>query len=258
MTVFIGIHSGSKQIGKTTFCVNSTSAFTQFGKDAVLVDCHFTDPKVGLYLGFSQITRSLQTTIKGLQSVSDVIHYHPSGVQCILCEKQTTDVPSKESLEHVFLSLFQKTEFVLVDTSHDITLANPVLTLCDYTILLTRTDEESVQQTQNSLQTLKDGGIKVLGIVVVRYDEQHTELSLEEVGQRLDSRIIGVIPEDENIVRSQKIRYPLPYMHYDTHATIAYKQFVATIVGQEYVATKSEKESFFSYLLQRLGFTQPK
>ncbi len=258
MTVFIGVYGLKGGVGKTTLCINLASALVLFGRDVIIVDCHFQKPNISLYLGLHDYSKSIHSALLGSHHISEAIIVHPSGLQIIPGgnPEKTLEI-SREKLEHMFMDLMQKTEMVLLDSSSDLNEAINTLSICDHVLLTTTSDLVSFSDTAKAAKKLSENGISILGVVLTRYNQKNQTYSIPHIESIIGYPVIGIIVDDDMILKAQELQYPRPYTHYTTPATISYKKLAANIIGQPYEESISQKETFIEFLLKRLGFTKP-
>lgn len=84
MTRFIALLSGKGGVGKTTVALNLACALRSFKQDVIVVDCAFTTPDIGLYLGVPKPPVSLADALDGKKHIMDAVYSHASGMRIIL------------------------------------------------------------------------------------------------------------------------------------------------------------------------------
>ncbi|MFT4312944.1 MAG: P-loop NTPase [Candidatus Woesearchaeota archaeon] len=258
MTVFIGVHTIKGGVGKTSLAINLTSALVQFHQKVILVDCHLTKPNISLYLGLTNLRRTIQSVLAGQHYIQDSIVEHPSGIKVIAGE-HSESIPkvSKEKMSETILDLSQKADLVIVDPPNELEEAEKSLSACDSVIVVSTPDLVSLTDAAKSASYLRERGISILGLVITKHTK-NAEYSIQHMEKIVGYPVIGIIPDDTQIQKAQQIRHPLPFVDYQSPATHAYKKLAAKLIGQTYVPSVTHKQSFFSYVLERMGLKDPK
>lgn len=260
MTHFIAIASAKGGVGKTVTAINLTSALNEFSRSTLLIDCDLTKPNVGLYLGMEDTPASIHTVLAGHHTVEEAIIAHPSGLHIMpgsISEHDLHKELDKKDIAVIFGKLMRKAEIILVDTPGNDD-AKEIITGCSGAIIVTTPDYVAVHDAAKTAKKIRGLGKKVLGVVVTHTRNRDIDTPLDQIESLLGTPVIGNIPYDEELHKAHYFKHPVTYAHHQTPATLAYKKLAANLIGAKYEPEISSKESVLTYVMQRLGFSDPK
>jgi len=238
MTKFIAIASGKGGVGKTTTALNLGTALSNFGKDVVIVDANLSTPNISLHLGSPKLGATLNDSMRGRIDIKDAVYLHPSGVRVIPSSISMDDMEgvNHNSMHETLLGLVGATELVLLDTAGGIgEETRAAIRSADEVIVVVNPEMLSVADAMKTIKISEDRGIKVSGVVINRVKGDKFEISKKNIEALLDKPVIGMIPEDNSVLRSLALKHPVVYTHPDSSASIGFKKLAAKIMGQEYV-----------------------
>ena len=212
MTRFISVASGKGGVGKTTTALNLATALSTLGKKTMLVDANVTTPNVSLHLGFHTYSPTLQHVMNGKSTIAQALYVHPSGLQVMPSSLHAaTTTNFHDGLHQVFLRLYGKKEFVIVDTAaglgHE---ALSAMRACDEVLVVTNPNILALTDAIKTIATAKKIGKNFLGVAVNRYANDPPASAIKKI---VNKPIISFIPEDKNIQKSLLLRHPVVHTH---------------------------------------------
>ena len=227
------IASGKGGVGKTTTTVNLGTALAQAGERVAIVD---TDLGMANLAGFVSLTPDATTLHDVLASdasiddatyrLADNIVAVPSGTG--LDEYAET---SPEGLRDAVADLRAKYDYVFLDVgagiSHETVLP---LGLADAVVVISTPEPASVQDSRKTIELTDHAGGSVAGLVVTRVHPD-TEVSYDEIADRLELPLLGAVPEDGAARESVYAGTPLVVYQPESPAAIAYRQIAAGLAG---------------------------
>jgi MinD-like ATPase involved in chromosome partitioning or flagellar assembly len=259
MTKFIGIISAKGGVGKTTTTINLTSALDFFKRSAIALDANFSNPDLGIHLGFPRAEKNLHSALKGKHSIRESIYRHPSGIRIIPGDISYREGKEAEmgNLMDVIYKLAGTAEAVLIDSTpgfgQDV---RSVIRVSDSLIIITTPDLVSATGSLKLVKLAGELGKHVMGVVVNRHTGEDYEMSIENIAEFIGRPVIGIIPEDREI--SSTLRHNNPSLVSDPNsaASTSYKKLAGILIGRRYVDQVEEKEkgSAFADIMERLGF----
>ncbi|MFP4402771.1 MAG: P-loop NTPase [Nanoarchaeota archaeon] len=259
MTKFIAIVSAKGGVGKTTSTINLASALDWYRRDIIILDANFNNPDVALYLGINFKEKTLHGALKGNHHINEGIYRHASGLKIIPGSISYNDAMKvqKRNFVDTIYGLTNKSEAVIIDCAPGIgENARTIIKAVDYLIIVTTPDLYSVSNSLKIVQLAKEYNKKILGILVNKVKGDYYELALDNIESLIGKKIIGIIPNDENINNAHYNKKPLVKMHPETEASIGFKKLACELIGEKYVENlkKEEENSLLKKTLKKIGF----
>ncbi len=237
MTKFLAILCAKGGVGKTTTTINLAGAFSAFGREVIIVDADFTAPNLSIHLGVPNLPRSIHEAMQGTILISDCLYFHPSGLRIIpgSMAYESTKGIKLENFSIILQDLQQKAEIILIDGAPGVSQeAQAVMRAVDYVIAITTPDLAAVSDARKTIKMAQEHDKMVLGIIVNRVRGEEHELPIENIETFLDTKVIGIVPEDAAIRVAYQLNGPVQYVHPDTSIAEAYKKIAAKLLGERY------------------------
>jgi len=234
MARIITITSGKGGVGKTTTAINLAAAFYHKGKDVLLLDANLTTPNVALNLGAASVPVSLNTVLAGKASLHEAIYSH-KGIKII---------PSSLSLHHLrgikpehLSNITEKLEKVcniaILDSAAGLGReALAAIAAANEIIVVTQPEFSAITDALKTIKLAEKMKKKILGVVLTRVQRKKYELQQQDIEALLDSRIIGVIPEDRAVKQAAKLRQAVLHAYPRSAASLAYNELAAYLLGE--------------------------
>ncbi len=254
MTKVYAIISGKGGVGKTTTSINLGSCLNKLGEDVIIVDANLTTPNVGIYLGAPIVPITLNHVLTGQARLEDAIYEHDSGTKIIpasLSLKETEKINYKK-LSDSMRKLKKITSFVIIDSAAGLgEEARAAIAASDEVIIVTNPEMAAVTDALKTMKLAEEMNKPVKGVIITRYRGDLIEMSIPNIQDMLETKILGIIPEDDSIRESQSMKNPVIYTHPNSRATQTYLDLTRRILGKK---VEEEKKGFFTKLLKSLGF----
>ena len=216
MGELVAVLSGKGGTGKTSVCAGVASALAQMGERVLCIDCDVGLRNLDISLGISELgTLSFLDVSEGGYSL-DQAAQHP-----VFANLYFLTAPVDCLAEKVDLTAFNKMlqqarkrySFVLLDAPAGIeagfTLAAK---FADRVMLVTGPDPASIRDAARAADVLELMGKRNVRLVVNRINKKMFEvmnLTVDDVMDQAGLPLLGVVPEDQNVVLSAAFRQPL-------------------------------------------------
>ncbi len=176
------------------------------------------------------------------------MYTHPSGLSIVPASLQLKDLVNvditsmKKTLKHVFYDY----DMVLLDSAPGFGReAMLPLRISDEVIFVANPSIPSVVDIAKYSQLPESP--EAIGIILNRTKGKKYELTAEEITQFTEMPVIGIIPEDENVLKSSNSRELAITVKQNSKASRAFFEVAATLSGVEYKVTIMDRlAGFFS------------
>ena len=230
----ITVTSGKGGVGKTTTAINLGAALNSFGKEVIIVDANLTTPNVGLHLGAPIVPVNLNHVMQGKAKVTDAIYEHESGTKIIpssLSIKELRKV-NHEKLKDVAKKLRGMADFVILDSAAGLGLeASSSIEAADELIVVTNPEITAVTDALKTAKLAQELGKHVKGVIITRVSNDKNQMSVGNVKEMLDLPILGIVPEDRNILASLRHKDAVVHIFPYSKSALAYKRIAAKMAG---------------------------
>lgn len=216
MAELIAVLSGKGGTGKTSVCAGIASALAQLGEKVLCIDCDVGLRNLDISLGISEMASlSFMDVSQGDYDLSQAakhpvferLYFLTAPVNCVAGEVDT----------EAFCQMLQKARssftYVFLDAPAGIeagfTLAAKY---ADRAIVVTGPDPASVRDANRAGQVLELMGKDNVRLVVNRITPkmaQIMKLTVDDVMDQAGLPLLGVVPEDQNVVLAAAFRQPL-------------------------------------------------
>jgi septum site-determining protein MinD len=254
MSLSIAIGSGKGGTGKTFLTTNLGVALASFERDVVLLDADLELPSLELHFGLEGMKVTLNDILAGRAEIDRAIYNAQGGVRVVpagisLYKLKKVDLAT---LGDIFEYLRSKAEILLIDVPPGIG-GDVVATLAAsrQMLLVVIPSFPAMPASFKTIQVAKNLGVEVLGVVINRATMDENDLTLREVENILEEKVIGVIPEDSSVKKSVASGTPHLLAAPDSPASLATKKLAADLIGVDYEIPQSRVKKFIDRMMMR-------
>ncbi len=259
----ITITSGKGGVGKSTTTANLAVGLAMLDKKVVAIDFDIGLRNLDMILGLeSRIVYDIVDVMDGRCNLSQaLINDKKTKSLYFLPASQTKDkdVLEKEKVKELIETLKKDFDYILIDSpagiesgfEHSIFLADRALIVSTPDVSSVRDADRVIGIIDAKSQKAKDGLEVQKHVIINRLKPEMVEsgnmLSVEDVLNILALPLIGVVPDDENIITSTNMGEPIIYSD-KSLAAEAYRRIAGRLVGEEieFLDLKAKKGFFAS------------
>jgi septum site-determining protein MinD len=257
------IISGKGGAGKTTSAINLGTSMNSLGKEVIIVDANLTTPNIGLHLGSPIVPITLNHVMNNKARVEEAIYEHESGTKILPSSLSINELKNinHERLVDIAKKLRKIADNILLDSSAGLgDEAKAAIKASDEVIVITNPEISAVTDALKTIKLAEQMDKKITGVIITRAEGKKWEMPIETIRDMLEAEILGVVPEDDAVKESQRMKNAVVHTHPKSKAARAYKRIARRILGPEYVRRgqredeqERKKKSFLERFLDRLG-----
>lgn len=245
----LAIVSGKGGVGKTTTVASvGTILASVFKKKILVIDGNVTTSNLGLHLGFLYPPLTLHDVLDGKVTIDQAIYTHKSGLQVIPASLSIKRKARYEKLKEKLGELSLHYDLILIDGAAGIGEEVQASIRCaDEVVVVTNPEITAVTAAIKVIETAKSFGIPVRGILLNKVKSRHYELTVKEIEESCDTRVLCVVKDDPAVPESIASRTPVYQYRPASSASRAFLNFAATLIGEKR-ETRNPLEQIFSRL----------
>jgi len=231
----IAIASGKGGTGKSIISSNLSVVLAKAGKNVLILDADIKMANLSLLLDLEYADTTLNEVLSGEADLEDAIYEKygvkilPAGISLSKARKAKLD-----KLEEVFKEITQNTDYLIIDTPPGLEVdAISALAGAENVLLVVNPEISCIADVFKIKKVSDILNTNVLGLVVnrVRYDV--SELSAKEIEAILESKAVGIIPEDQEVKRSVAFGVPFYIRSPNSIASKAIYRLGMNILGKK-------------------------
>ncbi len=240
MSEVIVITSGKGGVGKTTTTANVGTGLAMLGKKVVMIDTDIGLRNLDVVLGLeNRIVYNLVDVIEGKCRLKQALIKHKKFPDlCLLPSAQTRDkdAVSPEQMVELVNELREEFDYILLDCPAGIEQGfKNAIAGADRALVVTNPEVSAIRDADRIVGLLEAGELRKIDLVInrIRMDmvKRGDMLKVDDVCDILSINLIGVVPDDEQIVVSTNNGEPL--VGNGSMAGEAYLNICKRILGED-------------------------
>lgn len=238
MAKIFTVLSGKGGVGKSTFCVNTAFALCENGKKVLLIDGDAGLRSLDLLLGVDEMVLYDWADILNERCDSSKARlFYDDNLQLLPAPIEYPEALIKEDFEKIINSYKEEYDYIFIDSPAGVDNLTKIYTQCaDDCIFIATADSVSARSAYIASEELIKIGIKEekMRLVINRFDKKAVKqgklLNIDDMIDRTYLRLIGIVPEDRNLMYASVTEKGLSE-YSDTK--MAFKNIAGRISGKE-------------------------
>ncbi|WP_152391717.1 septum site-determining protein MinD [Paenibacillus guangzhouensis] len=235
----IVVTSGKGGVGKTTTSANLGTALALLGRKVCMVDTDIGLRNLDVVMGLeNRIIYDLCDVADGRCRLNQALVKDKRFEELyMLPAAQTKDknAVSPEQVRDIVLELKKEFEYVIIDCPAGIEQGfKNAIAGADQAIVVTTPENAAVRDADRIIGLLENSHIESPKLVINRIRQNMVKsgemLDIDEIIQVLAIDLIGIVPDDEHVIKAANSGEPT-VMNPDSRAAIAYRNIARRIVG---------------------------
>jgi len=235
----IVVTSGKGGVGKTTTSANLGTALALLGRKVCMVDTDIGLRNLDVVMGLeNRIIYDLCDVADGRCRLNQALVKDKRFEELyMLPAAQTKDknAISPEQVRDIILELKKEFEYVIIDCPAGIEQGfKNAIAGADQAIVVTTPENAAVRDADRIIGLLENSHIESPKLVINRIRQNMVKsgemLDIDEIIQVLAIDLIGIVPDDEHVIKAANSGEPT-VMNPDSRAAIAYRNIARRIVG---------------------------
>ena len=216
MGELIAVLSGKGGTGKTSVCAGVATALAQAGEQVLCIDCDVGLRNLDIALGISELgTLSFLDICRGDYDLDQAtrhpifpsLHFLTAPMTC------TADAVDPTAFGNMLQAARQRYSYVFMDAPAGIEAGFTLAArFADRILLVTGADPAAIRDAGRAGDILATMGKKNVRLVVNRISAKMAaamNLTVDDIMDRAGLPLLGIVPEDKNVVLAAAFRQPL-------------------------------------------------
>lgn len=257
----IVLTSGKGGVGKSTSTANLGTALAMLGKKVVLVDADVGLRNLDVIMGLeARVVYTSMDVIDGTCNIEKAL-VKDRRVKSLnlLAASQTNNKMDilPEQMKKVCKELSEDFDYVLIDCPAGIEQGFQNAAIgAEEALIITTPEIAAVRDADRIIGLLQNMNIEKMNLVINRLSPQMVKagnmMGPQDIIDILSIDLIGVVPEDSDVVVSTNRGLPLAYSH-ASYAGEAYNRIAQRLEGEDVPIPEFKSKNWFGQLMNKLA-----
>jgi len=261
-TQVIVITSGKGGVGKTTAVANLSTGLAKLGYSVAVIDLDIGLKKLDLILGLeNRVIYDIIQVVEGECTLKQALvkdKRFPALYMLPAAQTRNKDDITVEQVKAVIEELKPDFDFIFIDCPAGIEQGfRNSIAAADQAIVVTNPEVSAVRDADRIIGMLESAQFEDIKLLVNRLRPEMVRkgdmLSIDDLIEHLCIDLLGVVPEDQNVVISTNRGEPI-ILNDNSMAARAFSNVVQRLLGNEVDIMELEEPTFWSRLRRNLGF----
>jgi septum site-determining protein MinD len=250
----IVVTSGKGGVGKTTTVANVASALAKLGHKVMVMDLDIGLKKLDLILGLeNRVIYDIVQVIEGECTLKQALvkdKRFPELHMLPAAQTRNKDDITPEQVKELCAQLKPEFDYIFIDCPAGIEQGfRNAIAAADRAIVVTNPEVSAVRDADRIIGMLESANFKDIKLVVNRIRNDMVKsgdmLSIEDLMEHLCIDLLGVVPEDKNVVVSTNKGEPI-ILNDHSQAATAFNNIARRILGEQVDFPTFEEISFWN------------
>lgn len=257
----IVVTSGKGGVGKTTTVANVATALARSGHKVVVMDLDIGLKKLDLIMGLeNRVIYDIVQVIEGECSLKQALvkdKHFPDLYMLPAAQTRNKDDIRPDQVVSICEELKPEFDFIFIDCPAGIEQGfRNAIAAADQAIVITNPEVSAVRDADRIIGMLESAEFSDINLVVNRLRPDMVKsgnmLSIEDLLEHLCIDLLGVVPEDKNVVISTNKGEPI-VLNDKSSAGIAFDHIARRLQGEEVEFPNYEENESFWSRIKHLG-----
>lgn len=252
----IVVTSGKGGVGKTTAVANLSTGLARLDYKVAVIDLDIGLKKLDLILGLeNRVIYDIVQVVEGECTLKQALVRDKrfNGLYMLpAAQTRNKEDLTAEQVKDICEELRQEFDYIFIDCPAGIEQGfKNAIYAADKAIVVTNPEVSAVRDADRITGILESQQFKDIKLLINRIRPEMVKsgnmLSIEDLLEHLCLDLLGIVPEDKNVVISTNKGEPI-IMDSQAPAAIAFNNIVRRLTGEQVPFMTMEEESFFSRL----------